>query len=118
MSVAAMEAHALKGLLATYAKDADPLGGLASAFFAEAAALIETPWMQAAIPDLVHPEARGERPPDFELTLKIAAAFTKLAARDPAVHKLTAEVGNLLKPRAAYFDPALMQRVQAVMAEG
>ena len=44
-------------------------------------------------------------------------ALTRLAAEDPAVHKLTAEVQNLLKPRSAYRDPALMQRVLAMMAE-
>jgi len=33
------------------------------------------------------------------------------------VHKLTAEVQNLLRPRSAYRDPALVQRVMAIMAE-
>jgi hypothetical protein len=33
------------------------------------------------------------------------------------VHKLTAEVGSLLKPRTVYFDPELRARVMAVMAE-
>ena len=39
-------------------------------------------------------------------------------ARDPAVHKLAAEVQNLLKPRSVFFEPEFMQRVMAVMAEG
>jgi hypothetical protein len=39
-------------------------------------------------------------------------------ARDPAVHKLAAEVQNLLKPRRVFFEPEFMQRVMAVMAEG
>jgi hypothetical protein len=39
-------------------------------------------------------------------------------ARDPAVHKLGAEVQNLLKPRRVYFEPDLVQRVMAVMAGG
>ena len=41
----------------------------------------------------------------------------KLAARDPAVHKLNAEVASLLKPRSVYQDPDLVQRVNAMMAE-
>jgi 2-polyprenyl-6-methoxyphenol hydroxylase-like FAD-dependent oxidoreductase len=117
MSVAAQEACALSRLLASRSSEGAPLDGLAQAFFAEAAALIATPWAQAVIPDFIHPQTRGERPADFEQSLMLGLAMTKLAARDPAVHKLTAEVGSLLKPRTVYFDPELRARVMAVMAE-
>jgi len=118
MSVAAQEACALSRRLANRAGEQDPLAGFAQAFFAETASLIVTPWAQAVIPDFIHPQTRGERPPDFERSLKIGLAMTKLAARDPAVHRLTAEVGSLLKPRTVYMDPDLTGRVMAVMAEG
>jgi 2-polyprenyl-6-methoxyphenol hydroxylase-like FAD-dependent oxidoreductase len=117
MSVAAQEARALGQLLAARAHETDPLAGLAPAFFAEVSKLIATPWAAAAIPDFVHPDTRGERPANFEQTLKFGIALAKLAARDQAVHKLTAEVQHLLKPRSVYQDPELMQRVLAVMAE-
>jgi 2-polyprenyl-6-methoxyphenol hydroxylase-like FAD-dependent oxidoreductase len=117
MSVAAQEAQALARLLTARAAHPDPLEGLAPPFFAETAALIETPWASAAIPDFVHPDTRGERPTDLELRLKVGLALTKLAARDAAVHTLVSEVQHLLKPRSVYRDPELMQRVQAVMAE-
>ncbi len=117
MSVAAQEARALGRLLERRAAAPDPLDGLAPAFFAEASALIETPWASAAIPDFVHPQTRGERPANLEQMLKIGLAMGKLAARDPAVHKLMAEVQHLLKPRSVYQDPELVQRVLAVMAE-
>ena len=117
MSVAAQEARALGRLLAARATQPDPLDGLGPPFFAEAATLIETPWASAAIPDFVHPDTRGERPANLEQMLKLGLAFTKLAARDPAVHTLVAEVQHLLKPRSVYQDPALMERVLAVMAE-
>src|SRR5215469_4467839 len=52
MSVAAQEARLLHELLARHAAEPDPLVGLAPAFFAEAASLIETPWVMAATPDL------------------------------------------------------------------
>jgi 2-polyprenyl-6-methoxyphenol hydroxylase-like FAD-dependent oxidoreductase len=117
MSVAAQEACALRRFLATHSNEHDPLDGLAHAFFVDADALIATPWAQAAIPDFIHPDTRGERPPNFEQTLKFGFALTKLMARDPAVHKLAAEVQNLLKPRSVYFEPDLMQRVMTVMAE-
>ena len=51
------------------------------------------------------------------LVLEFGLALTKLAARDPAVHTLAAEVQHLLKPRSVYLDPELVQRVLAVMAE-
>lgn len=70
--------------------------------------------------DPVHDSARrfhGHRPPDFEITLKFGLALTRLAAGDAAVHKLIAEVQHLLKPRTAYRDPELVQRVLTMMAE-
>src|SRR5215813_13985869 len=110
MSVAAQEARALGQLLATRSAAYDPLEGLAPAFFAEASALIEAPWAMAAIPDFVYPDTRGERPADLEEALKVGAARNKLAACDPAVHQLMAEVQHLLKPPSLYQDPELMQR--------
>jgi 2-polyprenyl-6-methoxyphenol hydroxylase-like FAD-dependent oxidoreductase len=115
MSVAALEACLLRRLLERPG-DGDPIAGLAPAFFAEVQALIETPW-SVAILDFVFPDTRGQRPADFETTLRFGIALTRLAAEDPAVHKLTAEVQNLLKPRSVYRDPKLVERVLAKMAE-
>lgn len=116
MSVAAQEACLLRALLDRLAGDRDPLAGLAAAFFAEMQALIETPW-SVALFDFAFPETRGSRPADFETTVKFGMALARLAAEDAAVHRLTAEVQNLLKPRSVYRDPALAKRVLAVMAE-
>jgi 2-polyprenyl-6-methoxyphenol hydroxylase-like FAD-dependent oxidoreductase len=116
MSVAALEACLLQRLLERPGEDSDPIAGLAPSFFAEVQALIETPWSVATL-DFVFPDTRGQRPADFETTLKFGIALTRLAAEDPAVHKLTAEVQNLLRPRSVYRDPALVQRVLAKMAE-
>jgi 2-polyprenyl-6-methoxyphenol hydroxylase-like FAD-dependent oxidoreductase len=116
MSVAALEACLLKRLLEDPGKDSDPIVALAPTFFAEVQTLIETPW-SVAILDFVFPDTRGQRPVDFETTLKFGIALTRLAAEDPAVHKLTVEVQHLLRPRSVYRDPALVQRVLAKMAE-
>lgn len=116
MSVAALEACLLRRLLEGLEKDSDPLAALAPAFMAELQPLIETPWA-VAILDFVFPETRGQRPADFETTLKFGIALNRLAAEDPAIHKLAAEVQNLLKPRSVYRDPALVQRLLAKMAE-
>jgi 2-polyprenyl-6-methoxyphenol hydroxylase-like FAD-dependent oxidoreductase len=116
MSVAALEACLLQTLLERLGEEGNPIATLAPTFFAEVQTLIETPWSVAAL-DFAFPDTRGQRPADFESTLKFGIALTKLAAEDPAVHKLTAEVQNLLKPRSVYRDPALVQRVFAKMAE-
>ena len=42
-------------------------------------------------------------------------ALTKLAAQDPEVHLLTAEVSQLLKPQAALREPMLAARVVPLM---
>jgi len=116
MSVAAMEACLLKRLLENSGEIGDPIAGLASTFFKEMQALLETPWSVATL-DFAFPETRGQRPADFDMTLKFGIALTRLAAEDPAVHKLTVEVQHLLKPRSVYRDPDLVRRVFAKMAE-
>jgi 2-polyprenyl-6-methoxyphenol hydroxylase-like FAD-dependent oxidoreductase len=116
MSVAALEACLLKRLLGNSREAGDLIAELASTFFKEMQALIETPWSVAML-DFAFPETRGQRPADFEMTLKFGIALIRLAAEDPTVHKLTQEVQHLLKPRSVYRDPDLMKRVFAKMAE-
>lgn len=115
MSVAAQQAHALRQLLDARHSAPNPLHGLAQAFLEQSDALIETPWANAAVPDLAYPETRGDRPTDLGQRLRFGAALTALAARDPAVHKLVIEVGQLLKPRSVYRDPDLVSKVSAIM---
>jgi 2-polyprenyl-6-methoxyphenol hydroxylase-like FAD-dependent oxidoreductase len=117
MSVAAQEACLLRDLLGLPSPAGDPLPGLAKIFFEKIPALIETPWNVATF-DFMHPATRGQRPADFETRIKFAVAVTKLAADDPDVHRLTAEVQHLLKPRSVYRDPALLQRVLPLLAQG
>ncbi|MBR0701958.1 squalene monooxygenase [Bradyrhizobium diazoefficiens] len=114
MSVASQEACLLRRQLDLLIGERDPMARLAPDFFAKARPLIEEPWSVAML-DFVFPQTRGNRPPDFAMTLKFGAALNRLAAEDAAIHKLTAEVQNLLKPRSVYGDPALVQRVRAVM---
>jgi 2-polyprenyl-6-methoxyphenol hydroxylase-like FAD-dependent oxidoreductase len=116
MSVAALEACLLRMLLESLAGDAaDPIGALAPSFFTGMQPLIEAPW-SVATSDFVFPQTRGERPADFEMRIKFGGALTRLAAQDADVHKLTAEVQNLLTPLSAYRDLSLVQRVMAMMA--
>ena len=99
MTVAAREACALRDLLTEAPEGSADLQDLARSFFAVADELIETPWAMSAVPDFIYPQTIGERPKDFEATLKYSAALSRLAAHDAEVHKLMVEVQHLLKPR-------------------
>jgi 2-polyprenyl-6-methoxyphenol hydroxylase-like FAD-dependent oxidoreductase len=119
MSVAAMESCALRDLLGAGAGGGnDPLDTLASAFFARADEIIETPWAMSVLPDFMYPQTVGERPGDLDATLKFGAALNRLAATDPEVHKLTVEVQHLLKPRSDLRKPLLVARVMLAAATG
>ena len=96
----------------------DSLADLATAFFAGAHDLIETPWRLAAVPDFVMPETEGEAPPDFENQLSFGSALTQLAAEDPEVQKLVTEVRHLTRPGSELRTPDLVMRVRALMPFG
>jgi 2-polyprenyl-6-methoxyphenol hydroxylase-like FAD-dependent oxidoreductase len=117
MSVAAQEARLLQELLQKRLGEPDPLAGLAEAFFADAATLIETPWALAAVPDLAHPRTEGHRPEDLQQRLEFGAGLNRLAAQDAAVHKLLVEVLHLLKPQSVLRDPEIVERVKALPAQ-
>ena len=115
MSVAAQEAHVLASLLKSRRGRDDPLDGLAVAFFTEIQPLLETPWA-VAVADLVYPQTRGERPPDFEERLQYTRALMRLAAEDYETDKIVFEVRSLLKPQSALREPELASRVMSMMA--
>jgi 2-polyprenyl-6-methoxyphenol hydroxylase-like FAD-dependent oxidoreductase len=112
MSVAAQEARLLNQLLKDRASKAHPLAGLASAYFSESLPLVEAPWNMSAVPDLVYPETRGERPADFESMLRYNSALIQTAMHDADVHRLLMEVQQLLKPPSVLQDPAVDRLVQ------
>ena len=110
MSVASQEAVILDRLLT----EGVPMERLACDFFAAIQSTIATPW-GVAVSDFVYPATRGVRPADIAQRLQYGVALTKLAAQDPEVHRLTAEVSQLLKPQTALRDPALTARVMSLM---
>ena len=115
MTVAIMEANLLRQLLQNASREVDPLSGLGQAFVTEVEKLIEDPWNISAVPDFVYPQTRGERPPNLEDMLKFHGALFRIAAEDPAVHKLLFEVQHLLKLRSALEDPELVSRVEEIL---
>lgn len=117
MTVAALEGVLLARLLAEHAGSDDAPAAAGAAFLTEATTTIQTAWDMSAIPDFIFPFTRGERPANFEQILAFAVALIVLAARDPEVHRLDAEVRSFLKPPSALADPQLVARIMDVMAE-
>jgi 2-polyprenyl-6-methoxyphenol hydroxylase-like FAD-dependent oxidoreductase len=115
MSVAAQQSCLLASLLDLRRERIDPLDGLAEAFFREIQPLLETPWT-VAMGDLVYPQTRGVRPPDFEARMQYARALMRLAAEDCETDNIVFEVRGLLKPQSALRDPAIASRVRSMMA--
>ena len=66
--------------------------------------------------DLVYPQTRGERPPDFETRLQYGRALMRLAAEDYETDRIVFEVRALLKPQSALGEPWFASRVKAMMA--
>jgi 2-polyprenyl-6-methoxyphenol hydroxylase-like FAD-dependent oxidoreductase len=114
MSVAAQEAVALGRLLGARAGHTDPLEDFAKSFFSEIQGSLEAPWATSLI-DFVYPKTRGERPADLEKRLQYGAGLNLIAAEDPAVHRLLAEVTHLLKPQSALRRPEIAKRVAELM---
>jgi 2-polyprenyl-6-methoxyphenol hydroxylase-like FAD-dependent oxidoreductase len=114
ITVAAQEAIMLRRLLGSRSELADPLDGLAPAFLAEVPQLLESPWATAES-DFAYSKTRGHRPSDLDERFRFGAALTRLAAEDPAVHTLVAEVTALVKPQSALRDPELRRRVHELM---
>ena len=115
MSVAAQECCVLASLLESRRGHVDPLDGLAEAFFGGIQPLLEAPWA-VAMNDLVYPQTRGERPPDFERKLQYTRALLRLAAEDAETDRIVFEVRSLLKPQSALRAPELASRVMSMMA--
>ena len=117
MSVAALEARLLKQILSDQALKTDPLDGLATTFFAKSLALIEGSWNMSAVPDMIYPETRGERPPDFESQLRYNRALLQAAVRHASVQRTFTEVQQLLKPPSALQDPDIDKLIRAELLQ-
>jgi hypothetical protein len=115
ITVAVLEATAMRRLLKVNARKTDPFATLGSHFLTEVEALLEDPWALSAIPDFVYPETRGKRPEDLDDRLQFQNALFHLTTRDADLVELLAEVRHLLKPMSVLNDPDIVRRVEAEM---
>jgi 2-polyprenyl-6-methoxyphenol hydroxylase-like FAD-dependent oxidoreductase len=115
MTVAAKEAVILHRLLAEAGGHASSLEAIGPAFLKQMEDLVKTPWSGTTALDLAYPQTKGERPADMRQRSEYQAGVMKLAAVDPAVHRLMVEVRHMVKPASLLHSPELQQRVQALL---
>ena len=115
MSAHALTVKALEDLILARTAAGRELDGLALEFFAKAAALIESPWTLAAMADFMFPDTKGERPDNLAQVYEYMQSLDALSVNDVEVHRLIADVLNLVRPVSALQEPKIKRRVVARM---
>ena len=117
MSVAAKESVLLSEILDEVIHLQDPIGVVASSFMSKLETVLADPWA-VAIQDYAYEHLENELPADFAEKLKFQTALTRLAAEDPAVHKLMTEVAQLRMPSSVLREPNIVEQlVYSVQSE-
>jgi 2-polyprenyl-6-methoxyphenol hydroxylase-like FAD-dependent oxidoreductase len=111
MTCAALEAEALDALLAQHAGTPAGLDGLAQAFFAAAAKLVDIPWQMAVGADFRFPGTVGEKGASVDFVNAYVARVHRATHHDPVVLREFLKVMNLMQPPASLFHPKLLLRV-------
>jgi 2-polyprenyl-6-methoxyphenol hydroxylase-like FAD-dependent oxidoreductase len=115
MSSAALQASALRRMLEERTNSPQGLEGLAGAFFAQAAEVVNAPWTLAANFDFAYPQTTGTRqetPPEI---VRYFRALDALTAEDIEIHKILVEVFGLARPLSTLWEEPLRSRVLARM---
>jgi len=110
MSVAAAEAVLLRDLLLADSSN------LATDFFAEAAKIIDAPWMIAANADLRFPEAQVAQTSKGRAANEFLSLVYRAASVDAAIATAFMRVLNLLESPQRLQEPAMVARVMEVIA--
>jgi 2-polyprenyl-6-methoxyphenol hydroxylase-like FAD-dependent oxidoreductase len=117
MSSAALQARLLRTALEETAAEADPIAAAQAAFMSDVKSVVQQPWNMSTGIDLAFPEARGERPANFEEGRRFQAKLLRAAVVDPVVHRALVEVGQLLRAPTILQEPHMQERIEAGSAE-
>ena len=109
-----MEAVMLGNLLAAHRNSTGTFDGVGGDYLVAVQETLEAPWA-VAVSDFAFSHTTGDRPPDLARRLQYSEALVHLAAQDADVHKLMVEVSQLLKPQSALREPAIAERIRALM---
>lgn len=109
MSVAAMEARALREVLRGGVAD------LPRRYFRAAAKIVNVAWELGAGSDLAFPEVEGKRPISMRLTNRFADWVLTASETDAVVHNQFARVTGLLDSPARMYHPSFIFRVATIL---
>jgi 2-polyprenyl-6-methoxyphenol hydroxylase-like FAD-dependent oxidoreductase len=113
MSSAAMQSRLLRAALERAAPEANPIAAAQAAFMSDVKSIVQPPWNMSTSVDLAFPEARGERPGNFEDSRRFEAKLIRAAVADPTVHRALIEVGQLLQPPTLLHEAHMRERIEA-----
>lgn len=88
-----------------------PWSALAQLFFVQLEQVLGEPW-DVALQDLAYPHLAEQRPADFRERMAFRAAISRLAVRNGAIHRLSAEVAQLLRPATVWQEPEWCDLIQ------
>lgn len=115
MSVAAMQAVALRDLLASGSGTTDSGGaetvGLPRRWFRAAAKITDRAWMTAVGNDLRFGEVEGKRQPGAGMINRYLERYRAAATGDPVLSAAMVRAGSLVDPPAKLLAPPAMLRV-------
>jgi 2-polyprenyl-6-methoxyphenol hydroxylase-like FAD-dependent oxidoreductase len=111
MTVAALEAVALRKLLRNHGVAGSHPPQLCRDYFPEAKRIIDRAWAMAAGGDLNYRGAEGQRPLGSKLTRLYAKQVLGLCAYDPEVARVWMCVAGMLKGPGSLFQPRIVGRV-------
>jgi 2-polyprenyl-6-methoxyphenol hydroxylase-like FAD-dependent oxidoreductase len=116
VTIAALEALALRGLLSDPADDpangaADGAADLERRYFGAAGQLVAAAWQTSASSDLRFPEVEGERRRGSRLLGAYGAAFRAAASVDPVLGTTFLRVANMLDKPTRLMAPDTVARV-------
>ena len=110
MTVAAKEAVFLQELL----RDSTDLYELHQRFLAGLDQILDEPWA-AGSADFIYPRTQGTPTADFHRRMRRQSALLRLAADDPAAHRVMIEVQHLARSADALDETQFQRRLQTYM---
>jgi len=109
--IAAQEASLLDRSLHQLGATGTPSSVLAPLYFGQLGQVLSEPW-DVALQDLAYPHLAEQRPADFRARMAFRAAISRLAVRNGAIHRLSTEVAQLLRPATVWPEPEWCDLIQ------
>jgi 2-polyprenyl-6-methoxyphenol hydroxylase-like FAD-dependent oxidoreductase len=110
MTVAAVEAEALAGMLDARGASGAGLAGLAKEYLTAAADISGRAWSLSVNSDYVYPETEGERPATYAMNRALASTLRKLADEDLEFRVARYRLVHMVDPASALREGPLALR--------